>query len=465
MKLLHSTLITHRLISGLITLLFILIIYGPAAALTTPTEPTITATVNLEAIEWQVEPDNTYERLILVVVGPDETIFRLLFEADDLPYLGLNSLTPDGLADGFYKYELKLIPTLTSEVRELVALIRAEGDSSDLATEVRDSGILTTEGVVLAGCFTIDNGVFLLPDAIETAQSGDQVVLDDMIVDGSLCVGFDCVNGESFGFDTIRLKENNLRIHFQDTSSTASFPTNDWRIIINDSSNGGGNYFAIEDSNAGRQTFKIEAGAPSSSLYVEDSGQIGLGTANPVLELHIADGDTPAVRLDQDGTSGWPPQTWDVAGNEANFFIRDVTNGSRLPFRIRPGAPTSSIDIQATGEVQFVQSITVGSSRDIKQNIEDLTSEDAFKTLKNLAPVTYQYKADQDEKHVGFIAEDVPDMVAVNSRKGLSTIDIVAVLTKVLQEQQQIIDDQKKALQRLDNKVQNLMEDLSCYNF
>ncbi|HEV7518990.1 MAG TPA: tail fiber domain-containing protein, partial [Thermoanaerobaculia bacterium] len=36
---------------------------------------------------------------------------------------------------------------------------------------------------------------------------------------------------------------------------------------------------------------------------------------------------------------------------EANFFVRDVTGGSRLPFRIRPGAPTSSIDVSASGNV------------------------------------------------------------------------------------------------------------------
>jgi hypothetical protein len=70
-----------------------------------------------------------------------------------------------------------------------------------------------------------------------------------------------------------------------------------------------------------------------------------------VLDLHIATGNTPATRLEQDGTSGFTPQTWDVAGNEANFFVRDVTGGSKLPFRIRPGAPTSSIDVSATGNV------------------------------------------------------------------------------------------------------------------
>lgn len=197
-------------------------------------------------------------------------------------------------------------------------------------------------------------GMLIPAGLFSSSAHADQVILDDLIVGGgSLCVGQDCVNGESFGFDTLRLKENNLRIHFQDTSSSASFPSNDWRIIINDSTNGGRNFFAIEDSNAGRMPFFIEAGAPANSLYVEDGGRVGFGTATPVVEAHITDGDTPTVRLEQDGSSGFTPQAFDIASNETNFFIRDVTNGSRLPFRIRPGAPTSAIDIASTGRVGF----------------------------------------------------------------------------------------------------------------
>jgi hypothetical protein len=55
--------------------------------------------------------------------------------------------------------------------------------------------------------------------------------------------------------------------------------------------------------------------------------------------------------LEQNNSGGFTAQTWDIAGTEANFFVRDVTGGSRLPFRIRPGAPTSSIDINASGSV------------------------------------------------------------------------------------------------------------------
>jgi collagen triple helix repeat protein len=60
--------------------------------------------------------------------------------------------------------------------------------------------------------------------------------------------------------------------------------------------------------------------------------------------------NTPGIRLFQTGGS-FGTQTWDVAGNEANFFVRDSTNGNTLPFRIRPGAPTSSVDIGANGNI------------------------------------------------------------------------------------------------------------------
>ncbi|MEL6886691.1 MAG: hypothetical protein AAFP87_19435 [Pseudomonadota bacterium] len=181
--------------------------------------------------------------------------------------------------------------------------------------------------------------------------AADQVFVDDVIVQGSICVGIDCSNGESFGFDTLRLKENNLRIKAQDTSSSASFPSNDWQITFNDSTNGGANKFSIDDIDGGRTPFTIEASAPSNSLYVDDGGRIGAGTNTPVVELHVVNGDSPTMRLEQDGSSGFTPQTWDVAGNETNFFVRDATNGSLLPFKIKPSAPNNSLFVDTDGDI------------------------------------------------------------------------------------------------------------------
>jgi hypothetical protein len=181
--------------------------------------------------------------------------------------------------------------------------------------------------------------------------AADQVIPDDLIVQGSVCAGFDCVNNEPFGIDTLRLKENNTRILFLDTSTLAGFPSNDWQLTANDQASGGANKFSIEDITGARVPFTLTAGAPTASLFVDSGGRVGLRTATPLLDVHIATGNTPAHRLEQNASGGFPAQTWDIAGNEANFFVRDLTGGSRLPFRIRPGAPTSSIDINSAGNV------------------------------------------------------------------------------------------------------------------
>ncbi len=192
----------------------------------------------------------------------------------------------------------------------------------------------------------------LIAFVVNTAPSvADVVTADDAIIQGSACIGLDCVNNESFGFDTIRLKENNLRIKADDTSATSSFPDNDWQLTFNDSADGGANKFSIDDVTNLLTPFTLTAGAPSHSLYVSNFGRVGLGTSSPVLKLHLNVGDTPGIRLEQNDSRGFVAQTWDIAGNDTNFFVRDATNSSLLPFRIRPGAPTSSIDIAATGHV------------------------------------------------------------------------------------------------------------------
>jgi hypothetical protein len=299
--------------------------------------------------------------------------------------------------DGAYKMQVTPIVTLSETIRQELAHLRKENDQENIAA-FRLEHELPAEVNVYNIAFRIRNGQFVSPDqkefkgaylpsttnlweqqdhpvlyasinnididygnpvwasnALPLARDNtpmiedDQQFLDDVIVVGSICIGQDCNNGENFGFDTQRLKENNLRIHFDDTSNSASFPSNDWRISINDSSNGGASYFAVEDATAGNTPFRIEAGAGANALHVDASGgNIGLGTATPVVELHVADGDSPTMRLEQNGSSGFTPQTWDVAGNEANFFVRDVTNGSKLPLKIKPNAPTSSIFVEGT---------------------------------------------------------------------------------------------------------------------
>ncbi|MBI5935382.1 MAG: tail fiber domain-containing protein [Chloroflexi bacterium] len=265
--------------------------------------------------------------LTLTVTGPDGFYFRKNFN-------GRAAISSRGLADGVYNYEI--VPS---------------SGGGDGAPDEANRGLgAVAQARIQSGAFTVLGGAFVSGGSEAVA---DVVNPDDVIVQGSLCVGFDCVNNENFGFDTIRLKENNLRIKFEDTSVSAGFPTNDWQITANDSASGGASFLAFDDITGSKTPFKVTAGAPTNSLFVSSSGDVGVKTSTPVLDFHANTSDTPGIRLEQNGSGGFTPQTWDIGANEANFFVRDVTGGSRLSLRIRPGAPTSSIDIAASGNVGF----------------------------------------------------------------------------------------------------------------
>ena len=104
----------------------------------------------------------------------------------------------------------------------------------------------------------------------------------------------------------------------------------------------------------------------------------------------------------------------------------------------------------STGTVVIHGKITLQSSREVKDEIEPLTVHEATDALERLRPVTFVYRADREERHAGFISEDCPEIVAAKDRKGLNPMDIVAVLTKVVQEQQGIIAAHSEKIARLE---------------
>jgi hypothetical protein len=95
-----------------------------------------------------------------------------------------------------------------------------------------------------------------------------------------------------------------------------------------------------------------------------------------------------------------------------------------------------------------------------KENIRGLTTNEAVDTLEQLRPVRFNYKVDKAEECLGFIAEEVPELVASKGRKGLSPMNITAVLTRVLQEQQKMVREQQETIMQLKAKVAELEKKL-----
>lgn len=206
-------------------------------------------------------------------------------------------------------------------------------------------------------------------------------------------------------------------------------------------------------------------------LIPDTHGKVGVGTETPSQKLDVsgnvlsrgnysfmAQGLNPGFWLDETGP-----------GNKGLYYVLDdkVLQIQRRAqgfgifeasiMKIYLEAPTDSLFINYNGYVGFgrnpshpIHSLTNAylsaggawvnaSSREYKDNIKPLTSDEAFNALKGLNPVTFTAKVDPEEKHVGFVAEDVPELVATKDRKSLSPMDIVAVLTKVVQEQEKEI--------------------------
>ena len=88
------------------------------------------------------------------------------------------------------------------------------------------------------------------------------------------------------------------------------------------------------------------------------------------------------------------------------------------------------------------------SSRSLKDQINPLSSQASNQLLQNLNPVSYVYRSDTQQKlHFGFIAEDVPDAFATPDRNAIHPFDIVAVLTKAVQDQQLVITSLHRTVQ------------------
>jgi hypothetical protein len=175
------------------------------------------------------------------------------------------------------------------------------------------------------------------------------------------------------------------------------------------------------------------------------NGKLGIGTKTPdyPMELETIGQNAAFTTKRTDGATNFMSATAAYAqfGAVTNHPVRILVNSAwKMMLNTNGSLSMANGATCTTGGVW-----TNASSRNLKENIQSLSTGEALETLNQLNPVKYNYKVDKTDKHVGFIAEDVPGLVATADRKGLSPMDITAVLTRVVQEQQKMILEQQQA--------------------
>ena len=189
--------------------------------------------------------------------------------------------------------------------------------------------------------------------------------------------------------------------------------------------------------------------------------------------MFFRDGDV-RIRGNIGGFTGndqdeWPKITWyrDIPNNWDEGLIKHSSNRGffgRAGYGIHihhsrdwgiwSSGWTPLLGVQGgTGNLRIRGTLQQGCSREFKENINNLTTEDAIQTLEGLNPIKFNYKADErKETHLGFIAEEVPELVASHDRQGLSPMDIVAILTKVVKEQHNTISVLREKVETLEQR-------------
>ena len=188
----------------------------------------------------------------------------------------------------------------------------------------------------------------------------------------------------------------------------------------------------------------VDAPPTNVNLYVKESSGGGI--------IRLEGSDHCYIEFYEDGASTRNAYIG-YANSSSNKLFINQSNANSIELRTNS---TMRAEFEDNGRLTMGTGATCGtggvwndaSSRDYKENIEPLSEQEAVAAVMALDPQTYNYKND-GEGHCGFIAEDVPDLLANDDRKTLSPMNIVAALTKVVQKQEEQIN---KLMEIINNK-------------
>lgn len=274
--------------------------------------------------------------------------------------------------------------------------------------------------------------------------------------------------------ETLTLQGPAPRLTFDDDAGTLQM----WDLF------GDHTGFDVIDSTAGTSPFHIDPGAVNNSVVIGSTGNVGLGIVNPAVLLHVnktaqagtaetlarfAISDDAIGRLSISNNSSsngiFHPRIQGLATSQATALSLEGIIGTDAgvnpaisfnaarsagggltarPLVVFRNNSTIRAQISASGDMTAT-SFSPVSTRAAKEAIEVLATVKALAALRELTPVEFVYKDDElREKRVGFIAEDVPEIVANPDRKSVPIMDVLAVVTQVVKDQQQVITGQQR---------------------
>lgn len=397
----------------------------------------------------------------LSLADPLGEVRRIHFQPGETPAVSLFDAQGAALPDGIYTWELRVTPPTESGPRQT-------GRQNQTATPR-----------VISGHFTLAEGSLVdstLPERPEMQRSHqappglavapDQMVPDDLIVDGKGCIGLGCANNESFLNETLRLKQSVVRLRFEDTSA-AGFAGSDWQLTANDVGSGGANRFSLEDLSAGTTPLTVFGGAPTSSVHVSAQGNVGLGTAVPNTKLHVTSagaGTLDTKLLIENTGPAACREMFEIRNNGcANFVFEDTTVPERWVFVTFSGQ--FAINNQAAAGIEFSflpnGNLTVAgnltaanfpsSSRALKENFVTVDPDVILAKLVGMPVTEWSFKEDAEHRrHLGPTVEDFQETFGLGTNgQSLVVTDVNGVALASIQALNRQLEGQRQTMAEL----------------
>lgn len=234
--------------------------------------------------------------------------------------------------------------------------------------------------------------------------------------------------------------------------------------------------------NIGGDSFSGQQEKVEVTGYVKATG-FKVGSGGPV-EYLMSDGTTSRTfaAWELTGNALTDPATNFIGTTDSNPLVFKTNNSQRLHVASDGGVfvnedPIPGYQFHVNGTVGGTQTWAVASDKRLKTNIQPV--ENGLSSVMQMKPVTYDKKASLDSKdynisEIGFIAQDLKSLfpkAIVNEGQdkdkllSVNYTELIPVLTKAIQDQQKIIDEEKakndkqqKEIDELKAMLKQLME-------
>jgi endosialidase-like protein len=401
-------------------------------------------------IDWLPQADD--EQWILTVTGPGDLYIRREFKGGQAPFLSLFDSKGDRLPDGTYTWELRGVPK---------------------------PGALPREELLKSGHFFVREGSFVAAP-VDTAARPPKAPHPDitaknfvetgtLVVQNNACIGNQCGTSDA-NFSALKLKSTLPNILFDDVDVPCESPpctstAHDWALLVNPSDVA---QFSLRDVDGGLNPFTVAAGAPDNSLYVSGNGNVGLGTATPVAQLHIRGTDSGfrnSILVENAGSQNFR-EMLELRNNGGVTFIMEDTS---VPQRWAQGTGGTIfvIDEQAhagteftltnTGNLTIAGVLTQGSSRELKTALASLEPRDVLARVSALPVSLWSYKTETTVRHVGPMAEDFHQAFGLGEDdKHIAPGDQAGVALLAVQGLNEILQNKAKEIATLQDENADL---------